>query len=121
MHLPSRAVRGVLAYMVPLCSCRAAHFSCLHPYSCPIWLILQVGYTLPGFSHAGTAADHRQNVQQLVAVVRHAAAEYGTPRYLAMQQHCMALDVSWERPAAEWEQLLQHVAAQHPAARAQSA
>ncbi|KAI7845973.1 hypothetical protein COHA_000518 [Chlorella ohadii] len=81
----------------------------------------EVGYTVPGFSHAGTAADHRQNVQQLVAVVRQAAAEYGSPRYRAMQQHCMALDVSWERPAAEWEQLLQRVAEQHPPARAQAA
>ncbi len=81
----------------------------------------QVGYTVPGFSHAGTAADHRQNVQQLVAVVRQAAAEYGSPRYRALQQHCMALDVSWERPAAEWEQLLQRVAEQHPPARAQAA
>lgn len=75
---------------------------------------------MPGFSHAGTAADHRQNVQQLVAVVRQAAAEYGSPRYHAMQQHCMALDVSWERPAAEWEQLLQRVSAQHSAARVQA-
>ncbi|PRW61322.1 GBSSIa [Chlorella sorokiniana] len=79
-----------------------------------------VGYTLPAFSHAGTAADHRQNVQQLVAVVRQAAAEYGTPRYQAMQQHCMALDVSWERPAAEWEQLLERVAVRHQAARTQA-
>lgn len=74
---------------------------------------VQVGYTLPPFSHADTATDHRQNVQQLVDVICRAVAEYGTPRYQTMQQHCMALDVSWKRPAAEWEQLLERVAAQH--------
>lgn len=99
-----------------LCSCRRLRD--LQPPRPPH---LQVGYTLPGFSHEGTAADHRQNVQQLLAAVRQAAAEYSTPRYRAMQQHCMALDVSWERPAAEWEQLLQQVAAQHPVARTQAA
>ena len=46
----------------------------------------QVGYAHPGFSHEPTAADHRQNVQTLLAVVRRAAAEYGTARYLALQQ-----------------------------------
>lgn len=67
---------------------------------------------MPAFSHEGTAADARQNVQQLLGVVRTAAAEYGTARYLALQQHCMALDVSWQRPAAEWEALLQRTAEQ---------
>lgn len=71
----------------------------------------EVGYTMPAFCLDGTAADHRQNVQHLVRVVRQAASEYGSARYRAMQQRCMAIDVSWEQPAAEWEQLLQKVAA----------
>ncbi|KAL4423951.1 hypothetical protein ABPG75_001252 [Micractinium tetrahymenae] len=71
----------------------------------------EIGYVLPAFSLDGTAADHRQDAQQLIAVVRQAAADYGSARYLEMQQRGMALDVSWERPAAEWEQLLQRMAA----------
>lgn len=82
---------------------------------------VQVGYTLPPFSHAGTATDHRQNVQQLVDVICRAVAEYDTPRYQTMQQHCMALDVSWKRPAAEWEQLLEQVAARFQLTHEQAA
>lgn len=67
---------------------------------------------MPAFSHDTTAADHRQNVQLLLGVMRGAADDYGTPRYRALQQHCMALDVSWQRPAAEWELLLTQAAAQ---------
>ncbi|KAL4434830.1 hypothetical protein ABPG77_005357 [Micractinium sp. CCAP 211/92] len=76
----------------------------------------EVGYTLPGFSLEVTAADQRQDVQLLISAVRRAAAEYGSARYLELQQHCMALDVSWDRPAAEWEQLLQRMAASATAA-----
>jgi glycogen synthase len=78
----------------------------------------QVGYTVPGFSHEGTAADDRQNVQQLLAVVQQAAAEYGTAYYRGLQQRCMALDVSWDKPAAEWESLLVQVADQQQRRRA---
>ena len=125
---------GALAWRAPaVCSCARlqahaglprrvllAHLPppSLPPTGAPLTLTprtgAQVGYTLPGFSHAGTAADQRQNVQQLLAVIRQAAAEYGTPRYRALQQRCMSLDVSWERPAAEWEQLLARVAGQAP-------
>jgi glycogen synthase len=68
---------------------------------------MQVGYAVPGFSHEGTAADHSQNVQQLLAVVQQ-----------ALQQRCMALDVSWDKPAAEWESLLVQVADQQQRRRA---
>jgi glycogen synthase len=68
--------------------------------------LLQVGYTVPGFSHNASAADHRQNVHQLLAVLQKAVAEFGSSRYRTLQQNCMALDVSWERPAEEWESLL---------------
>jgi len=74
-------------------------------------LLFQVGYTLPAFSLDSTAADHRQNVQQLLQVVQQAASEYGSARYRAMQQRCMALDVSWDQPAAEWEELLERTVA----------
>ncbi|KAI3432810.1 hypothetical protein D9Q98_010393 [Chlorella vulgaris] len=72
----------------------------------------EVGYSFPGFSQ-GPAADHQQNVQQLVEGVQRAAAEYGSARYLAMQQTGMALDVSWERPAKQWESLVAAVSLQH--------
>jgi glycogen synthase len=64
-------------------------------------------------AHAA-AADN----QQLLAVVQQAAAEYGTAHYRALQQRCMALDVSWDKPAAEWESLLVQVADQQQRRRA---
>lgn len=99
---------------------RRARCACLHPQPNPFLrrstLPSQVGYTLPGFSLEVTAADQQQDVQLLISVVRRAAAEYGSARYLELQQHCMALDASWDRPAAEWEQLLQRMAASATAA-----
>lgn len=40
-----------------------------------------------------------------------AVGEYGTAAYRARQAACMALDVSWDKPAAEWEALLRRMAA----------
>ena len=38
-------------------------------------------------------------------------AEYGSEAYCARQAACMALDVSWDKPAAEWEAFFRRMAA----------
>ena len=72
-----------------------------------------MGYRLPAFSLSDNASDQRQNVRLLLAAVQQAAREYGSEAYLRRQQACMALNVSWEQPAAEWEAVLQQVLLQH--------
>lgn len=69
-----------------------------------------VGLTLPPLSPGVDAAAHRQDVRALAAAARRAAAECGGPRHRAMQRRCMELDLSWERPAEEWEALLRRLA-----------
>jgi hypothetical protein len=72
---------------------------------------MQVGYVLPAFSHHSSAADHRQNVAQLVTAVRAAVQQYVSPAYRACQAAGMQLDVSWAQPAEKWEAFLRELAA----------
>jgi granule-bound starch synthase len=73
-----------------------------------------LGLTLPPFSggaaaggdRAAAAAAHAADAARLAAVLRLAAAECGGPRHRARQAACMALDLSWDAPAAEWERHL---------------
>ena len=71
-----------------------------------------MGYLLPAFSLGSSAADQQRNVRELLAAVRAACADYSTPVYCRRQQACMALDVSWDGPAAEWEAFLRATLAQ---------
>ena len=75
---------------------------------------LQVGYRIEPFGHSDTGPMQRRAVASFVAAIRAAVAEYGTPRYRRMQRACLDLDLSWAKPAAEWERvLLQLLARQH--------
>jgi granule-bound starch synthase len=71
-----------------------------------------LGLTLPPFGAAAggdrtaAAAAHAADAARLAAVLRLAAAECGGPRHRARQAACMALDLSWDAPAAEWERRL---------------
>lgn len=57
------------------------------------------------------SAAMREAVASLVRAVRRARAVYGTAGALdELRGRCMAQDVSWDRPAAEWEELLWEVA-----------
>ncbi len=69
-----------------------------------------VGYTLPPLGLSSSAEEHRQNVQNLLSVVRLAASEYGSEGYRGMQRRCMERDVSWGAAAGEWEELLLQLA-----------
>lgn len=69
------------------------------------------GGSLPGYTvqPAGPAHDPgatREAAQELQKVLCQAASEYGTPKYIEKQQACLALDLSWDEPAAQWEQAL---------------
>lgn len=77
----------------------------------------EVGHALPPFSKERNAANQRQDVVALVSAIRQATALYGSEAYRQIQQRCMAFDVSWEQPAAEWERLLLDVAARSGGAR----
>ncbi|GAB4814966.1 hypothetical protein N2152v2_002012 [Parachlorella kessleri] len=71
----------------------------------------EVGHTITPFGFDKVASTRRQNVQELVAAVQSAVREYGSEAYRRRQAACMALDVSWDRPAAEWEAFLWGLAA----------
>jgi glycogen synthase len=71
-----------------------------------------VAYLLPGPpGPEGDAAALRSAADALVLTAAVAVAEYGTPVAAARRAAAMAVDVSWEQPAAEWEQLLTELAA----------
>lgn len=70
-----------------------------------------VGLTLPPLSpRADGGAAHRADVRALVAAAREAAAACGGARFLGWRARCMELDLSWHRPALEWEALLRRLA-----------
>eukprot|EP00884_Botryococcus_braunii_P001444 jgi/Botrbrau1/112/Bobra.0022s0100.2 len=45
-------------------------------------------------------------IAMLKAAILNAVDLYRSPTFLQLQQNCMALDVSWSKPAAEWEKVL---------------
>ncbi|KAK9821221.1 hypothetical protein WJX81_001768 [Elliptochloris bilobata] len=73
-----------------------------------------VGYQMgcdPDAVAAGGAQAHRAAVRALTAAAAVALRDFATPRHAALRARCLALDVSWDRPAAEWEAALYAVAA----------
>lgn len=63
----------------------------------------QVGFKLPKLGSENSAVDVRQDALHLARVMRDASAMFGSEAHSAMQAACMARDVSWEGPAAQWE------------------
>lgn len=71
-----------------------------------------VGYTIPPVGRADDSIAFRRAVDALLRGMLNAAAEHrGGEAYRARQRACMQLDLSWERPAGQWEELLQRVVA----------
>ena len=66
----------------------------------------KVGWLLEAPGPSGDAVQAVQAVASLVSTVRAAVAEYQTPAYYSKQQACLAMDVSWEGPAEQWERAL---------------
>ena len=74
---------------------------------------LQVGYRIEPFGEQHSVPAQRKAVADLLVVVRAALSQHGTPHHRAMQEHCIALNLSWDKAAADWEDAL---ASLHPAA-----
>ncbi len=66
----------------------------------------QVGYRIEPFGEQHSVPAQRKAVADLLAVVREALTQHGSPRHRAMQQHCIALNLSWDKAAADWEDAL---------------
>ncbi len=71
----------------------------------------EVGYSFPPVGRPDDVIAFRRAVEGLLRAMLSASGEYeeGGP-FRAKQQACMALRLSWERPAAEWERVLLDVA-----------
>ena len=52
----------------------------------------QVGYRIEPFGEQHSVPAQRKAVADLLAVVREALTQHGSPRHRAMQQHCIALN-----------------------------
>lgn len=71
----------------------------------------EIGYTVPPLGPPGDSTAQRADVQRLAQALRLAARESGSETHREMQRKCMGMELSWERPAEAWENIL-HKAAQ---------
>eukprot|EP00879_Flechtneria_rotunda_P014013 GHRR01014640.1.p1 GENE.GHRR01014640.1~~GHRR01014640.1.p1 ORF type:complete len:1011 (+),score=575.96 GHRR01014640.1:264-3035(+) len=69
----------------------------------------EMGYTLLTPGAEGDTTQFRQSVAALVSAMQWAIVEYGTDAFAAKRAAAMSADVSWDKPAAEWEQMLQQL------------
>ena len=133
-HSPARAQRvGCLLHCTPcahalLClpaqsmtstlHCRLMHRSCrfplrylMHSYRLTVLRLTcnvcqQVGYRIEPFGDQHSVPAQRKAVADLLAAVRSALGQHDLQRRRAMQEKCIALDLSWDNAAAEWENAL---------------
>ena len=66
----------------------------------------QVGYRIEPFGEQHSVPAQRKAVADLLAVVREALSEHLSQRQKAMREHCIALNLSWDKAAADWEDAL---------------
>ena len=66
----------------------------------------QVGYRIEPFGGQHSVPAQRQAVADLLAAVRSALSQHDLQRCRAMQEKCIALSLSWDNAAAEWEDAL---------------
>jgi len=65
-----------------------------------------VGHALTPLSRPGDPSGRRADVFRLAESIHCAGQDCGGVKHRDMQRTCMALDLSWDRPAGEWELLL---------------
>ncbi|XP_078448387.1 UDP-Glycosyltransferase superfamily protein [Wolffia australiana] len=63
------------------------------------------GFHMGAFNIDCDAVDPA-DVEAIVTAVEQAAEVYGTAQFEGIIQNCMAQDLSWEKPAEKWEQVL---------------
>lgn len=78
-----------------------------------------IGYTLPPLRPPNDALSRRADVDNLAELLRRVEAEAGTYSHRSMQRDCMDAELSWKKPAAEWETLIARLSKKH--ARMQAA
>ena len=62
------------------------------------------GYHVGKINPDGLVAE---DVEALAATLARAAAAHGTPQHDAMRDRCISQDLSWAKPAAKWEAVLE--------------
>ena len=111
--LPCLPARSLQAFSCKLMH-RSLHFSLKflrHSYLLTVLHLTkdvchQVGYRIEPFGDQHSVPAQRQAVADLLAAVRRALSQHDLPRHRAMQEKCIALDLSWDNAAAEWEDAL---------------
>lgn len=64
---------------------------------------MQVGWLLNAPGPSDDAVQRIHAVASMVSTLRAAVSEFNTPAYFSKQRTCLALDVSWDGPAEQWE------------------
>ena len=57
----------------------------------------------------GATVNNADDVDAMVDTCAAAAAVYGTPTYSKMSATCIGQDLSWRKPAAKWEAVLEEM------------
>lgn len=66
---------------------------------------MQVGLRIEPLEPPGESGPTKMATRLLTEAIRKAANLYGTDDYKQYQRNCMALDVSWRKPAELWEEV----------------
>jgi hypothetical protein len=66
---------------------------------------MQVGIQMGVLAPPNEGKPTLDAISILKAAILNAVDVYRSPTFLQLQQNCMALDVSWSKPAAEWEKV----------------
>ena len=72
-----------------------------------------IGYTLSPLSPPGDAFSRRADVESLAELLRRVEMEAGTYTHRIMQRKCMEAELSWKKPAVEWEAVLKKLSRLH--------
>lgn len=65
-----------------------------------------MGWLLGAPGPSGSPVQQVRAVASLVSTVRAAVADFRSPAFYGKQQACLAMDVSWDGPAEQWERAL---------------
>jgi glycogen synthase len=69
-----------------------------------------VGHVLPSFSCANEPAGQQEDIKRVSEMIKRTALECGSLSHRKLQQSSMQKDLSWDKPAEEWEDILNQVA-----------
>ncbi|KAH7621787.1 hypothetical protein Ndes2526B_g02606 [Nannochloris sp. 'desiccata'] len=72
-----------------------------------------IGYTLRPLRPPGDALSHRADVDGLAELLRRVEMEAGTYTHRSMQRNCMEAELSWKKPAVEWETVIARLSKKH--------